>query len=124
MPGTRERKATVAGMKPRKSSKKPYDSMHMPTSGQPKRTMKMPVKKAPLALSLCRWKKNQKVRSMPMIKARPQMKSRFPTARRPLSKNMSTPRKRKEMPKAARPRPIFCVSDIDIIVDRSFVWLN
>ena len=104
-------------MKPRNSNKKPYDSMHMPTSGQPKSTMKMPKKKAVDALSLCRWKKNQNVRSRPMMKARPEMNNRFPTASNPLSKSISTPKKRNEMPKPARPRPIFCVSDIDIMVN-------
>ena len=114
--GTRERKATVAGINPRKSKRKPYVSIHMPTIGQPNSTMKMPMKKADDALSLCRWKKNQNVRSIPIIKARPEIKRRLPTASKPLSKSISTPRKRNEMPKPASPRPIFCVSDIDIIV--------
>lgn len=113
--GTRVRNTSVAGIKPRKRRRKPYDSMHMPIRGQPNKTMKMPKKNAVEALILCRWKKNQKVRSSPMMKARPEMKSRLPTASRPLSKNISTPRKRNDIPKPARPRPIFCVSVIDII---------
>lgn len=109
-PGTLHKKATVAGMNPRKSMTKPYVSKTIPTTGHPIRTMSIPKKKAPEAFSLCHWKKKKNVRLMPMMKARPAMNSRLPMANSPLSNRKRTPKKRKEIPKADMPRPIFCVS--------------
>lgn len=114
--GTRRRKFTATGKKPLNSTINPYISIHMPTSGQPRRTVKIPPKKAPEPFHLCRWKKNRKLRSSPATKAIPAKKRILPIARRPLSKSRMTPRKMKVTPKVTKPTPIFCVSVMEIIL--------
>ncbi|KAI2798732.1 hypothetical protein BLOT_010710 [Blomia tropicalis] len=74
------------------------------------------MKNADDAFNLCLWKKNQNVRSIPIINANPLMNNRFPTANKPLSNNINTPRNRNVIPKAVKPRPIFCVSEMDIML--------
>ena len=115
---------------PENRTMNPYASTHMPRIGQPKRTTRMPPKKAAEPLTLCHWKKNRNVRSRPITNASPlrnkickadKNKSQisgayspnlamkqltFPMARSPLSKSKSTPRKRNATPKPARPTPI------------------
>ena len=46
----------------------------MPIRGQPIKTMRMPPRKNPVALSLCDWKKNANVLPRPMTNARPHKK--------------------------------------------------
>jgi len=43
----------------------------MPITGQPSSTINMPPMKKPVALTLWRWKKNLKVLSKPITKAKP-----------------------------------------------------
>lgn len=91
--------------------------MSMPIIGQPKSTVKMPPMKNPVAFSLCRWKKKRKVRSKPMMNAKPLMKRIFPIARSPLSNRNKTPNVKNEIPKPVRPMPIFCKSVTSIILN-------
>lgn len=105
--GTRLKKFTATGKKPLNRRKKPYISTHMPITGQPSRTIKMPPAKKPVAFALCFWKKNLNVLSKPITKARPQMNRILPIARRPLSKNISIPMNKNAIPNPAKPTPIF-----------------
>lgn len=113
--GIRRKKFITTGKKPLNSTTKPYTSMHIPTSGNPNKTVKIPPKKAPDPFHLCRWKKNEKLRSNPTTNPTPAKNSIFPIAKRPLSKKSKTPKNMKVIPKAAKPTPIFCVSVIWII---------
>lgn len=113
--GTRVRKDSAAGKKPRNSNIKPYISIIIPIIGQPTNTIVMPEKNARLAFHLCFWKKNQKVLSRPMINARPLRNSMFPIASNPLSNNSITPNIRNAIPNAAKPNPIFWKSVISNI---------
>lgn len=114
--GTRRMKLIATGKKPLNSTMKPYSSMHMPISGHPMRTVKIPPKKAPEPFHLCRWKKKRKLRSSPATKASPARNRILPMAKRPLSKRRMTPRKMKVTPKATNPTPIFCVSVMVIML--------
>lgn len=110
--GTLRKKLMATGKNPLNSNTKPYVSSSMPTMGHPASTMMIPPKNAIDALTLCFWKKNLNVRSNPITHDNPAMNKIFPSASRLLSNNISIPMKRKNMPKPARPTPIFCVSVI------------
>jgi len=114
--GIRLKKSIATGKNPLKSTKKPYISKIIPIMGHPKRTITIPPKKARVPLTLCLWKKNLNVLSNPITLAKPQINRILPIAKRPLSKSKITPRNKKKMPKAAKPTPIFCVSDISNMV--------
>lgn len=87
----------------------------MPIMGQPSSTIIIPVKNEADAFHLCRWKKNRKVLSTPIMNVNPEMNNKFPTASKPLSKNSIIPSIKNAIPNAERPRPIFCVSLMEII---------
>lgn len=115
--GTLLRKFIITGKKPLNSKKNPYASMSIPIKGHPNRTTNIPVKKNPLDLILCLWKKKLNVLCKPMINDRPLMKRRLPNAMRTRSKKNSIPRNKKKPPKPARPIPIFWESVTDSILN-------
>lgn len=78
----------------------------MPRRGQRRSTMTTPPRKKLVPLSLCLWKKKEKVFLRPMMRGRPVRNSRFPKARSTESKYRSTPKRMKKMPKPVVPTPI------------------
>lgn len=55
--------------------KNPYISTHMPMTGHPNNTIRIPPTKKLVAFNLCFWKKNLNVLSSPITNASPHMKS-------------------------------------------------
>lgn len=105
--GTLRKKLTATGKKPLNKRKNPYISTHMPMTGHPNNTIRIPPTKKLVAFNLWFWKKNLNVLSSPITNASPHMKSIFPIANNPLSKRNKTPKNRKAIPNPARPTPIF-----------------